>query len=265
MAKGSGSFVARIRAPLVRPRQNDDITITTHRELVVMAKTLAKRLGDDPDFSVMLLANPVLALREYGVKLTPELEHHVLTTLRHPPKLRTRREELEASLEKALGEVPKPTDPAWLARLVFEKREIEPREISGQEPVYKPALNAGTIANIRGRLPAATSRYPGIRRIKVVHRMGVAPSRPTLRRIDLDAPLPDLRPAKKPPSELTIEQGWFYKDDAIVRDAVELGIIIRRGFPFKTPAEFRELAEGKKADAFRTFVRAVGIRTADRT
>lgn len=262
IGKDAGPSLSRVDLPLSPPQPHDAIVVGSHTQLLAMARPLAARLRDDPAFSVMLLANPVLALRDYGIRLSPEMEHHVLTTLRHPPKLRARRAELEASLERALGTVARPTDPEWLAGLVFKTRAITPREIAGLEPVYRPPLNADALARLRAQRPAATTRYPGPRRIKVVFGMGVAPGRPALRRLDLDAALPELGAAPTAPATLTLEQAWFYKDDPIVHDAVELGTIVRRGFPFKTPAEYRALAEGRRADAFRTFVRAVGVRSA---
>ncbi len=245
---------------LAEPRAHEEVYIENHKQLLVMAKKLRERLGADPDFSVMLLSNPILALRKYGVRMTPEMEHHVLSTLRHPPKLRSRREELEEKLTKELGVPPKPDDPKWLAELVFKTRKRTPRSISKLEPAYKPALNAATIASLRSRAPKATKRYPGKRRIKVRHSMGVVKGKQALRRLDLDAELPELKPLQRAPASLTIEKAWFYKDDPVVRDAVELGVIMRRGFPFRNPAQFRDLAAGKRTDAFHKFVRKITIK-----
>jgi hypothetical protein len=252
------------RKPLIKPDFPEMIEVNNERELLGLARKLEERIAAQPEFSVMLLANPVLALRAYGVKLSPQLEHHVLTSLRHPPKLRARRRDLEASLEKALGEPPRPTEPEWLAGLVHTTRKLPPREIGKLEPAYKPPLSAERIATLRAKRPPATSRYPGVRRLPVKFALGVAPSRPTIRRLDLDAALPRLEPARTAPTALTIEQAWFYKDDPVVRDAVELGVIIRRGFHFSTPDEFRRTMQGERVDAFRAFVGKVGIKSAAR-
>lgn len=250
------------REPLPRPKVDQIVKVTNERELLAVARKLLEQLEKEPGFSVMLLANPVLALREYGIELAPEIEHHVLTSLRHPPRLRARRKELEAKLSAELGEPPRPTDSAWMARLVHERRKIEPRAIDGLAPSYKPPLSDARVAAIRAKHPPATTRYPGERRITVRHRMGVVPPRPAVRRLDLDAELPPRARAGQAPAELSLEQAWFYKDDPVVRDAVELGTIMRRGFPFATPDEFRRIARGEKVDAFRAFVDAVGLKSA---
>src|SRR5690606_37738396 len=136
---GAELLAGRVRRKgdaLPLPQQHERITVTSHRELLAMARVLAPRLARDPELSVMLLANPVLALRHYGIELSKAMQRHVLETLRHPPKRRARRQALEQSLEAALGERPRPNDERWMARLVFELRGLEPRETQGAEPRY---------------------------------------------------------------------------------------------------------------------------------
>lgn len=241
------------------PRTNDEVIVDNERQLLAMARPLAQRLKADPEFSVMLLANPVLALAEYGIKLSPRLKDHVLQALRHPPALRARRTTLEDALTKELGDDPRPNDPAWLAKLVFETRGLPPRDIGDHRPAYRMGeIDAAIAIAQRGR-PAATNRYPGVRRIKVTASLGVAAPDPTVRRLDLDAALPELKPLKTAPKQLTIEEAWFYKDDPVVRHAVELGQIERRGFPFRTPAQFRKIQAGETVDGFRAFVTRIAI------
>lgn len=254
----------RVIVPVEPPTDLEPITINTHRQLATRSKAIAKRVADSPEFSVMFLANPVLALESYGVKLSPEMRRHVLETLRHPPRLRARREELEKKLAEKLDGPVKPTDPEWMAELVFTVRKIKPRTIGNRTPAYKPPLNADAIKRLQAARPEGTKRYPGKRRLPVRFSLKVAPPKDTIRRMDLDAELPELKPAARPTKTLTLEKAWFYKDDPVVRDAVELGQIMRRGFPFATPAQFREIAAGKKVDAFRNFVRGVTLKEVKR-
>lgn len=224
-----------------------------------MAKPLQKRIAADPEFSVMLLSNPVLALEKYGIKLTPRLRTHVLHALRHPKALRERRAALEKSLEKRLGKPAKPNDPKWMADYVFKTRKLAPKLTDCAAPAYRIEDPGGLIAALKADRRPATDRYPEARRITVTSRLGVAPPAPTVRRLDMDAPLPELSPGKTPPAELPLEQAWFYKDDPVVRDLVELGQIERRAFPFRTPGEFRAIQSGKSVDGFRAFVQAVRV------
>lgn len=246
--------------PLTPPQLSDRVKVESERQLLAMAKQLKPRLQQDPDFSVLLLANPVLALQHYGFDLSSDLQHHVLQQLRHPPKLRDRRELLEQRLTEALGEPPQPNDPAWMAQLVFDRQGLAAKQIGKREPIYRPPLNADMIAQAQARRPQGRSRYPQERRIRVTQRMGVARPEPTLRRMDLEAPVPSLKPAARAPAKLSLEQAWFYKDDdPLVRDAVELGQIRRRGFPFRTPDEFRKIMAGEKVDGFRKFVTRISL------
>ncbi len=250
---------ARITA-LTRPKEIETITIKSHRELALRSRDVAERVADDPEFSVMFLANPVLALEAYGIKLSRELQHHVMNTLRHPPALRKRRQALEAKLEKALGEVPKPTDPKWLANLVFSIRELEPRQVGKREPAYKEPLNEAAIKRLQAARPKGGQRYAGERQLPVRFSLQLEKPKSAIRRMDLDADLPDLKKASRKPASLSVEQAWFYKDDPVVRDAVELGQIMHRGFPFRTPAEFRKIEAGETVDGFRKFVRSVRVK-----
>lgn len=246
------------------PQRHAEITVNTERELLAMAKPLAKRIAADPAFSVMLLSNPVLALQRYGIRLTPRLRSHVLRALRFSRPLAARHDALLASLTEALGEAPRPGDPAWLAALAFERRGLEPRNIKGLTPCYRSEDPGGVLARLDASRPAATARYPQHRHIPVATRLGVAAPSPSVRRLDLDARLPPLERARKAPATLSLEEAWFYKDDALVRDAVELGQIERRAFPFRTPAEFRAIERGERVDAFRAFIRAVRVKPAPR-
>ncbi len=264
---GRGRRLARpglALSPLPKPRQQPAIKVESERELLLMARDLKARVADDPEFSVLLLANPVLALKAYGIELSPAMADHVLRSLRHPPQLRSRRAELEASLEKTLGEVPRPTDPAWLAKLVFQTRKLAPRDLKGLSPAYGPEIFDKAIARLNEARPAPTSRYPGVRRLQVTQRLAVAPTKPALRRLDLGAPVPASKPANDLPKTLSLEEAWFYKGDPVVADAVELGQIVRRAIPFRTPDEFRKLQSGELVDVFRAFVRKVGVKDTKR-
>lgn len=245
--------------PLKRPQDHETIRITSHRELAVKSGEVAARVSADPEFSVMFLSNPVLALEAYGIKLSKEMQHHVLTSLRHPEALANRREELESKLQESLGEPAKPTDPKWMANLVFEVRAIAPRQIGKREPAYKEPINADSIKRLQGKRPKGGPRYSADRRLPVRFSLKLARPKSAIRRMDLDAELPTLKPRARPPARLTLEEAWFYKDDPVVRDAVELGQIMRRGFPFRTPAEFRKIEAGELVDGFRRFVRSVEV------
>jgi hypothetical protein len=249
-------------APLKLPPPQPLLKVESERELLLMARTLAPRVAENPEFSVLLLANPVLALKAYGIELSPALADHVLRSLRHPRATRERRAALEASLEKELGEVPRPTDPAWLARLVFERRKLTPKDVNGLSPVYGAELFDSAIKRLDARRPAPTSRYPGVRRLQGSMGLKVAPVRPALRRLDLKAPVPPTKPARSAPKALSLEEAWFYKDDPVVAEALELGQIARRALPFRTPDEFRKLQSGEMVDVFRAFVREVKVKGA---
>ena len=126
-------------------------------------------------------------------------------------------------------------------------------------PVYRPPLGqeeSAEAARACGRRRPSAIRSRGCwRRAASV---ASVPWQESLRRIDLDAPAPTLPPAKARPSEVPLEDLWFYKDqDALVRDALELGVIQRRAFPVHSPDSFRKILEGEKSNAFRAWIKSV--------
>lgn len=245
-------------APPVKPVAFEALEIKSHHALAGRQKEIAERVAAAPDLAVMLLVNPVLAFERMGVKLSPEIAHHVLHTLQHPKALRTRRDELEARLKETLGEPAQPTVATWNRHLLFELRKLSPLMIGSAVPAYLPPLGQEESAKLHALRPAPTQRYPQPRLLAPRNRVAAVPWKESLRRIDLDAPAPKLPCAKSPPDEVPLEDLWFYKDqDAVVRDALELGVIQRRGFPVHSPDSFRQILEGKKGNAFRTWIKSV--------
>lgn len=239
----------------------DPLSLNTHRDLIRYQREIAARVAAEPQLSVMLLINPVLALERLGVKMSPEIAHHVLHTIQHPKALRDRRDVLEAKLKKALRELPRPTDPVWNAHLLFDLSKLAPLEIGDHTPVYKPPLGEAESQKLHGLRPVGTKRYPQPRLLAQRSRVGSVPWKESLRRIDLDAPGPPLPKAATKPKEVPLEDLWFYKDlDELVHDALELGLIQRRAFPIHSPDSFRQILEGKKANPFRIWTRRMAFK-----
>ncbi|MDQ5819958.1 MAG: hypothetical protein M3540_00760, partial [Actinomycetota bacterium] len=169
----------------------------------------------------MMVINPVAALAEVGVELSPAVGTHVLHALQHPPELRKRRQELVKRLRKALdGERPNPRDPRWLSETLFDKLGLEPLSTRSRKPVFKPALN-------QERLDRLERRRPELRRAELPRVEGglvltVAPWRGAFRRLDLEAPVPEVPHARTKPSRVSLSDLWFYKDSSpVARDLLE--------------------------------------------
>ena len=253
-ASGPGGAPPRPVAAIPR----DPISIKDHRVLATAQTAIAERINADPDFSVMLLINPVVALEEMGVKLSPQVRSHILHVLQHPASMRSRRDELEQKLTSVLGEAPRPNDEEWTAGFLFVTRKLKPLAIADAKPVFKAPLNADIIRNIDRLRPPASKRYPQPRLLAVKSSAGIRPWQEAVRRLDLDAPAPALPPADRAPDKVPLEDLWFYKDlDPVVHDVLELGVIQRRSFPFLSPDRFRKILDGTEQNAFRSWIRAV--------
>ena len=245
-------------APLVAPPDRPPLDGSSHNRLAVAVREVSRRIAEHPEYSVMLAVNPVMALEAYGLRLTPEMRDHVLRSLKHPEAVKTRREELEASLEKALGEPPKPEDPAWMAHAMFATLKLTPLDIGDAEPTYEPPLNATILDRLAPLRPKPKIKYPPPRRPLVTSSVGVTPWKEKARFLDLAAPVPRTPVAQVAPVELPLEAAWFYKDrDPIAHDLVELGQIRRTGLVFHTPDRFRKIAAGETPNVFRSWFRSV--------
>ena len=206
----------------------------------------------------MLAVNPVMALEAYGVKLTGEMRDHVLRSLKHPEAVKTRREELEASLEKALGEPPKPEDPAWMAHALFDLLKLRRSTSATASRPTRPPLNADILARLAPLRPKPRVKYPPTRFKTIASSLGVVPWQEKARFLDLTAKVPDLPPAKTAPAQVSLEDAWFYKDkDPTAHDLVELGQIRRTGLAFHTPDRFRKIAAGETPNVFRSWFRTI--------
>jgi hypothetical protein len=235
----------------------EPIRIDTHRGLVTERHAIFQRFNENPELSTLILINPVLAFREVGVEMTQEVSHHVFHTLQHTPAMRQRREELEAKLKKAIGEAPQANDPEWVSKYLFEKLGLQPLDTSGYEPEYRSPLNAEAIERLQALRPKRRQRYSRQRRSFKPGVVRVKTWRPAVRRLDLDAKLPELQPATETPKTVSLEALYFYKSHPLVRDLLELGIIARRGFPFHTGSSYRDIRDGLKPNAFRAWIRSV--------
>jgi hypothetical protein len=259
------------------PANFEPIRLEGHRDLIVQQSALFRRFNDHPELATLLLINPVLAFGEVGVEMSREIAHHVLHTLQHPPRQRRRRDELEASLKEKIGELPRPEDPQWVSQFLFEKLQLTPLKTDGLKPAYKAPLNAAAIERLQALRPKrqlrrqqqAESEYkqlesasdqPATRlstrvgrsalRIKMTHN---AP-----RRLDIEADLPPLQEAHRAPTEVNLETLYFYKDShPLACDLLELGIIKRRSFPIHSGDSYRQIKEGQKNNAFRTWVKSI--------
>jgi hypothetical protein len=244
---------------LDKPATYQPIQIERHRQLVGNQREIFQRINANPELSKFFLINPVMALKELGVTLSPEMTHHVLSATRHPPGFSKRRSELEDRLKKATGEEPQPNNPEWVSEFLFKGLELEPLDTSNQEPKYLEPLNAQIVKNLQARRPTlrkATLSRRGRPLSGTV--LGVATWRPATRRFDLKAELPKLNTLRTAPAQVGLEELYFYKDShPLARDLLELGIIQRRGFPIQSADSFRKIKQGTKRNAFYTWIKQV--------
>jgi hypothetical protein len=194
------------------------LSITSHRELIGKRAAMVAALTAEPDRARLLFANPALAFREAGVKLSPAVANHIMHVLQQPPRVRARREELTAMLKRALGSAPRPSDPKWLAETLFGKLRLHPLQTSRRAPQYMPVIPADAIERLRALLPKPDRRLPA----RPVAPNPVVP----VWRLDLDAQVPTLPRARRHPKTVSLPELWFYLPvHELVHPLLELGIL----------------------------------------
>lgn len=233
------------------------IEVEKHRQLVGNQREIFQRINTNPELSKLFFINPAIALKELGVTLSPDMIHHVLEAVRHPPGLLKRREELEQKLKEALNEEPQPNKPEWVSEFLFKRLNLKPLDTSNQEPQYLEPLNAEIVRHLQEKRPKLRQVPPNQRSLSGTV-LNVATWRPAVRRMDLNAKLHELPTQKQIPSRVKLEELYFYKDShPLARDLLELGIIQRRGFPIHSADSFRKIKKGEKRNAFYTWIKAV--------
>lgn len=233
-------------------------TISTREELAAATAKIVARLNRDPELAKAMFLNPAAAIQETGYKLSSEVFGHILRTVRHSKATAARRAELEARLEKELGEPPRPLESDWLKRILFERLRLPPLDTAGREPVYREAISGPLRERLEKFRPRP--RRITVQTVKPLH--GVAIQTDLTHRwpgrFDLDAKLGDLPLAKAPPEKVDLNTLYFYKDShPLVRDLIELAVIQRSSFPLHTPESYRKIRAGEKPHPLRTWVTKV--------
>jgi hypothetical protein len=236
-----------------RPSAPPRLTIDSHRLLAARRKAVIDALVTDPARGRLLFANASLAFKDAGIDLSPDIADHVLHTLRQSAAATTRRGRLTAQLKEALGVVPHPSDPSWLATTLFERLGLSPLATKGHDAVYQPAIPAEVEERLRAHLPPASRpRLPARGTTTAPHTIPW--------RLDLDAPVPVLPKARRAPKAVTLDDLWFYLDvHELVRPLLELGILEVSVLPTLTRSQYEAVKAGRPTGGFLDWVDAVSF------
>lgn len=264
-AQPSGRLSAAARRPITVRSEFPPIEINSHRELAERSQEIMARLNAEPELAAMLFINPVLAMQDVNVKLSTEIAHHVLHATQHPPETRKRRDALEEKIKKELDQTPQPNNPAWVSEVLFQRLNVQPLDTRGANPIYKPALNAAAIERLQKRRPRAKPKYDLRLKARGTASVRLKEWSAAVRRLDLDAQLPQLPQAPEPPQEVTLEELYFYRDShPLIRDLLELGVLQRLSFPIHTGDAYRKIKAGERPNAFRAWFRNVRFKEPER-
>jgi hypothetical protein len=233
------------------------VYIATHRQLAAHQREIFKRLNSDPQSASLMLVNPALALQGIGFKLSGEVIHHVLYALQHSPQLRQRRNYLEQKIKQEIQEKPRPYDPEWVSSFLFVKLNLHPLNTHGLTPKYVEPIDSYLMEQLQELRPEPRGqRYEKASVGGTV--ITFIPAQSRIRRLDLDATLPELKTVCIAPDSIELETLYFYKNHhPLVRDVLELGIIQKQAFPIQTADSYRQIKRGEKNNAFHAWINGV--------
>lgn len=110
---------------------NEPLVIEKERDLRKNIRNINQRFNDHPEIAKLILINPILALQDIGVTVTPEVKQHIMDSLRFPPKWIERREQIKQELETELAHYgfkdKLPLTNATRSNLVFNIMKMKPR------------------------------------------------------------------------------------------------------------------------------------------
>ena len=242
-----------------RPTSFEPVHIDQHNILLTEQTEFFERFNANNELASLLFVNPVLAFREAGITMSPEIARHVLRSVYQPKRVRDRIAELVTGLKEELGELPRPHDPAWAASFLFETLKLPVMNTTKLEPTYKPSRAANAIAKLNARRPKGGRRYniPRRRHPKMLLSGPYKPP-PDFRQLDLEADLPEIKTTRRKRTNITFEELYFYKDShPLVKDVLEYGMLSRRGLPMHSGDSFRKIQAGEKVHLFHSWIKSV--------
>jgi hypothetical protein len=114
---------------MIKKNQIEPImVISVERDLRKNMRSINKLLNDNPELARLVLINPILVLEDLGVHISAPVKQHIINSLRFPPKLVARRDELAKEVEDEFSRMKihykLPLTSSQRAKLVFETLKI---------------------------------------------------------------------------------------------------------------------------------------------
>lgn len=99
-------------------------TLSNFESFHRLVPALVKRMAEDVELAARAMANPILALRELGIELTPELAREVERFIRFSEEDRKKLSATESKLHKELGELFDPESTEDIERVLFVRLKL---------------------------------------------------------------------------------------------------------------------------------------------
>ena len=104
------------------------MVIAVERDLKKNMRSINKLLNDNPELARLVLINPILVLEDRGVQISAPVKQHIINSLRFPPKLVARRDELSKEVHDEFDRLNThyklPLTSSQRATLVFDTLKI---------------------------------------------------------------------------------------------------------------------------------------------
>ncbi len=108
----------------------EPLIVNVDRDLRKHMREISQRMNANQYLARLVLINPILVLEDLGVQFSKEVKKHIMDTLRFPPSLIKRREEIGVELTNDLAQInvhyTLPITNKQRANLVFHTLNIKP-------------------------------------------------------------------------------------------------------------------------------------------
>jgi hypothetical protein len=120
----------------------EPIVVADEKDLRAKAPLILRRINQAERGGLLFLLNPVFALEEVGVTLSPAMKRHIRMGLRYGAEDKKRIKQLEADIGQMAGRPINPAADAEVADLLFNRLALKKPTLRGSKTVPVPGGSA---------------------------------------------------------------------------------------------------------------------------
>lgn len=246
------------------PLPGAGIQFDTPESILEGGDAVQAAINANPELGGLFFVNPALVLEELGFEMTPEVKEHINHALAQGEAVGVDIDRLESEIRERLGDAKgkwKLLAPKHIADILFDVLDLTPLDLSGASVPYASPASSPRLAKLQAKAarPRRKLRLPAGARGKVRGMaLEIGGWKPTVRFVDLDAPVPELPAVKTRPESVALSDLFFYLPaHPVVRLLLEHAMAHDRRLHFRADKHFQMVRDGEVVSPWRSWIRAV--------